>query len=80
MATDSWFSIRCRNQHRPSPGDLSRGYATYLTEPPSVDQGSEVKLFTRTGAVGATRGHPQVAHRYRSLSPTSAVKFTSNRH
>jgi hypothetical protein len=25
--------MRCRNQHRPSSGDLSRGYATYLTHP-----------------------------------------------
>jgi hypothetical protein len=34
--------MRCRNQHRPSPGDLSRGYANHLTPPTSVDQGSVV--------------------------------------
>ena len=33
----------CRNQHRPSPGDLSRGYADHLTHPTSVDQGSDGK-------------------------------------
>jgi hypothetical protein len=27
--------------HRPSPGDLSRGYATYLTPTPPVDRGLE---------------------------------------
>src|SRR5215213_2166223 len=34
-----WDADDVRDLHRPSPGDLSRGYATYLTPDQSVDRG-----------------------------------------
>src|SRR5690606_34114366 len=47
----SWLVERSgvEDQHRPSSGDLPRGYASYLTRPPSVDRGSDIEVLLSGG-------------------------------
>ena len=53
-------TMRCRNQHRPSPGDLSGGYAHHFTPKRSVDRGLNLRPCRPQGLVGSAAQSSQL--------------------